>query len=80
VSGQGTGRIRDLVAANLRRAQEQRGLTARQLADAVGAAPEQVSKWRRAELMPSLAYLIRLAEVLDVDVAYFYAEQEEVPA
>lgn len=81
VTSQDTQHVRSRIASNLRRAQSESGLTGRQVADGVGATPDQVSKWRRGEVSPSLAYLIRLAEVLSVEVAYFYADHhDEVPA
>ena len=69
------------MASNIRRAQETSGMSGREVADQLGVTPDQFSKWRRGEVMPSLPYLAQLAEVLaDGDIAYFYADLDEVPA
>ena len=74
--------LRDRIAANIRRAQENKGMTGRQVADAVGATPMQYSKWRVGETPPGLGYMIKLADALtNGSVAYFYTEHDgEAPA
>src|SRR5712691_2739373 len=43
-----------------------RGLTQAQLARSVGVADTQVSRWRRGQVVPTLAYLQRLADTFGI--------------
>lgn len=80
VSSQPTSQLRVVVGANLKAAAEAKGLTQRQVADAVGATPAQVSKWMKGAHEPR-AYLFQLAELLtDGDVSAFYREPEDIAA
>ena len=45
---------------------QSRGLSQAQIARAVGVADAQVSRWRRGQVVPTVRYLQRLAETLDV--------------
>jgi transcriptional regulator with XRE-family HTH domain len=64
--------VRDLLAHNLRDLAARKGLTQRQVADAVGATPAQVSKWFTGKNEPR-TYLAPLAELLaDGEIARFY--------
>jgi DNA-binding XRE family transcriptional regulator len=53
---------RDAIAENLREARRQSGLTQVQVAQAIGAAQDQVSKWERGVVTPSMEWRIALAE------------------
>lgn len=53
---------RDAIAENLRDARRERGLTQVQVAEAIGAAQDQVSKWERGVVTPSMEWRIALAE------------------
>lgn len=44
-----------------------RGLTQAELARSVGVADTQVSRWRRGQVVPTLAYLQRLADTFGVE-------------
>jgi transcriptional regulator with XRE-family HTH domain len=45
---------------------QSRGLTQAQLARVVGVADTQVSRWRRGQVVPSVHYLQRIADTLEV--------------
>lgn len=76
VSRQATGQIRATIAANLVLGAAAKGLTQREVADAVGATPAQVSKWMNGHTEPR-AYLFKLADLLfDGRVADLYREPE----
>jgi DNA-binding XRE family transcriptional regulator len=53
---------RKVIADNLREARRQSGLTQVQVAQAIGAAQDQVSKWERGVVTPSMEWRIALAE------------------
>lgn len=44
-----------------------RGLTQAQLARSVGVADTQISRWRRGQVVPTLAYLQRLADTFGIE-------------
>src|SRR5437588_12755694 len=44
-----------------------RGMTQAQLARCVGVADTQISRWRRGQVVPTLAYLQRLADTFGVE-------------
>jgi transcriptional regulator with XRE-family HTH domain len=68
-------------ALNLRAAQAVKGLTTDELARELGISARLVQKWRAGSVTPRYENVRRLAEVLDVDVAYFYGTPAtEVPA
>jgi transcriptional regulator with XRE-family HTH domain len=48
---------------------QQRGWSQAQLARSVGVADTQVSRWRRGQVVPTLAYLQRLADTFGVERA-----------
>ena len=68
------GHLRRIVGANLRQAASEKGLSQREVADAVGATPAQVSKWFSGEHLPR-DYMFKLADLLtDGDVSILYRE------
>ncbi len=77
MASQAATHLRARIATNIRAAQSARGLTGRQIADAVGASPDQVAKWRLGRVTPGPERLMQLAAVLtDGDVSAFYAQPE----
>lgn len=67
-----TGHLRILVGGNINEARRKKGITQRDLADAVGATPTQVSNWVTGKQLP-LSYLSKLADVLtNGDISAFY--------
>jgi transcriptional regulator with XRE-family HTH domain len=69
------------VGANLRFARNEQGLTQRQVAEAVGVTPADVSRWERGKVEPSARFRFPLAELFfDGDVSALYREPDKEPA
>jgi transcriptional regulator with XRE-family HTH domain len=58
-----------IVGANIRRLRKAKGLTQEQLAHEAGVAMRYVAGVERAEENPSLKFLVKIAEALDVEPA-----------
>lgn len=56
---------------NLKSIRFRQGLSQKQVADYLMVSPQSVSKWERGEMLPSIDYLPKLAEVLNCDVSAF---------
>lgn len=81
MSSQETRQIKSIVGENIRSARDEKGMTQRALADAVnGLDSVAVSRWERGVVMPSMVSLVRLAEVLERDVSWFYVDRAEAAA
>jgi transcriptional regulator with XRE-family HTH domain len=73
--------IKQRVGANLAAARVAKGMTQRQVGEAVGAAGPDVSRWENGRVEPGPAYRQALADVLfDGDVSALYREPEEIAA
>ncbi len=72
MTSQATGDLATTVAENIRNARQAKGLTQRQLADAVGTDPGVVSKWERGKHTPGYPTLALLGVALEREVAWFY--------
>lgn len=59
----------EVVGANVRRLRKARGLTQEQLAHEAGVAMRYVAGVERAEENPSLRFLVKLADALEVEPA-----------
>lgn len=68
--------LKPTVAANIKHARAQAGLTQAELARRVERDVINVSRWERGRVMPSLESLIALASVLGVSVEWFYAARD----
>lgn len=67
------------VGANLRAARDARGLTQRQVGDAVGATGPDVSRWEVGRVEPGPLYRMRLADLFfDGDISALY-ESKRLP-
>jgi len=66
------------VGRNIRDARDAKDWTQRKLAAELGVDIRAVSRWERGGIMPSTKNLMRLAELLDRDPSWFYAERERV--
>ena len=65
------------VAANLKAAREARGLTQKQVADAIGVTNRDVSRWENGKVEPGRKYRFALAGFFFAgDLAALYAEPE----
>jgi transcriptional regulator with XRE-family HTH domain len=62
------------VAKRVRALRLQRGLTQTELSDALGVTFQQVQKYERGANRISAGRLFRIAKVLDVPVAFFFAD------
>jgi transcriptional regulator with XRE-family HTH domain/KaiC/GvpD/RAD55 family RecA-like ATPase len=71
-----TGRI-DL-GIRLKTVRTKRGLSQTELAKLVGVTPSTISQVESNIIYPSLPALLKMAEILSVDVSSFFQEQEEV--
>lgn len=74
-----TGQTRNLaliVGANLRAARDSLSLTQRELAQSVGGKTDaqRISDWERGVNRPSDLNLVRLARILERDLAWFYTD------
>lgn len=69
------------VAANLRAARAARDLTQRQVAEAVGVTPADVSRWESGRVEPSAKYRYPLADFFfDGDVSALYRDDAKAEA
>lgn len=57
---------------------ESKGLTPRELADAIGVTPPAIYQWEDGTTTPSLAHLERLVEVLGVTMERFYGRTPKI--
>jgi transcriptional regulator with XRE-family HTH domain len=58
------------LAAKLKQARKQRGLTQGQLAKRIGADIQRISKYERNILVPTTEIMVKLSEALDVSLDY----------
>lgn len=76
---QETSHVKALIAANLDAAIAARpGLTNRALGESIGKTEHQVWRWRNGRNTPETPTLIALADVLGVELAWFYTEHPEL--
>lgn len=67
---------RDYMALKLREAREAKGLTQKEVGDAVGRSFRTVSAWERADgAQPDADMLITLCILYEVPIGYFYEPQ-----
>ena len=67
--------IKSIVARNLADLRMKSGMTQLQLAEALNYSDKAVSKWERAESLPDLEVLIRIAEIYGVDLDYLISAE-----
>jgi len=67
--------MKGLVAGNIRTRRAELGLTQHQLAQRLGVDSQYVSRWERAQVLPSQTNLAALSLALGCDLGDFY-EQE----
>lgn len=66
--------FRRRVGARIRRAREAKGWTQTQLAQTMGVADAQVSRWETGRYLPVVPTLEQLAEVLEVPTEAFFRD------
>lgn len=77
MTSQPSRQIAQITGANLKAARAARGLTQRQVAEAVGATSMDVSRWETGRVEPGPGYRQKLAAALfDGDLAAIYATTE----
>lgn len=64
------------MGTNIRSAREAAGLAQRQLGDLIGVDGSDISRYERGIVRPGDDRLIRLADVLERDVSWFYGDHE----
>jgi transcriptional regulator with XRE-family HTH domain len=64
------------VAARIRAAQREAGLTNEQLAREIGVGARLVSKWRAGTVIPSMPNLTKLSHRLNKPLDWFFREDE----
>lgn len=69
--------VKNIVAKNLADLRMKNGMTQLQLADALNYSDKAVSKWERAESLPDLEVLIRIAAIYEVDLDYLISEEHD---
>lgn len=83
MTSQAPRQLKMIVAENIATARRDKGLTQRQLAEAVGTEGFAVSRWERATVSPSTMYLAAIAKALGREFAWFYTDHSpanEAPA
>lgn len=69
----------DHIAANIRRARLQRGLTQTALAKRLGVKQAAVSQWESSQSLPELKTRIELATILEIRLAQVGIPVKEIP-
>ena len=69
--------VKSIVARNLADLRMKNGMTQLQLAEALNYSDKAVSKWERAESLPDLEVLIRIAAIYDVDLDYLITAEHD---
>ena len=62
--------VREVLPVRLRELREQAGLTQAQVAEAVGTATVQISRYETGTILPSIDTLVKIADVLDASMDY----------
>lgn len=77
MASQAPKQIKTTIGLNIKAGREAKGLTQRQLAEALDTDPFQVSRWERGKVRPHDWTLVEIADVLAVDYAAFFTPIEE---
>ena len=73
-------RIKAAIAANIADLRKKAGMTQQDLADALSYTDKAVSKWERAESIPDVVILKRIADLFGVSLDYLLQEHSEAEA
>lgn len=65
--------------SKIRQLREEKGMTQRELAGAVGVSQPTVCDWENGKIIPELAKAIRLADLFDVSLDVIYGRAMEPP-
>ena len=66
--------IRDKVMHVLIECREEKEITQKDLADALGTKPTTVASWEQGKSLPSIAMLLRLSRYYNKSIGYMYGE------
>ena len=75
MASQAPRQIKTTIGLNLKAARKAKGLTQRELAQAVDTDAFQVSRWERGSVRPTDSTLVRLGQELDVDYGWFFTQE-----
>ncbi len=64
------------ISEKIKSGRKDRGMTQKDLAQAMNVSNQLVSKWETGESIPSVEYLMQLSEVLRVEIGYFLNAEE----
>ncbi len=67
--------LKGVVAKNIAALRQQRGMTQMELAEELNYSDKAISKWERAESLPDVAVLKRIAELFQVPLDYLVSEE-----
>lgn len=68
-----------MIGNKISEARKLKNMSQADLGDKIAISPQAVGKWERGESLPDILMLVRLSEVLDVDLNYFSAVHQELP-
>lgn len=74
------GDIKSAVAHNIIELRQAKNWTQMDLANELNYSDKAVSKWERAESIPSVAVLAEIAKLFDVSLDYLITEEHDLPA
>ena len=75
----GNDTIKSAIAANIAELRRKSGMTQQDLADALSYTDKAVSKWERAESIPDVVILKRIADLFGVTVDYLLRDNRDDP-
>lgn len=64
-----------MIGNKISEARKLKSMSQADLGDKIAISPQAVGKWERGESLPDILMLVRLSEVLDVDLNYFTTEE-----
>ena len=76
----GNDTIKSAIAANIAELRRKSGMTQQELADALSYTDKAVSKWERADSIPDVVILKRVADLFGVTVDYLLISHHDDPA
>lgn len=81
MTGRADGHLRGIVGDNIRKAMEEKDISAAELARRMGAHEKAVRRWRNGEMVPSFdKNMPLLAETLGYEQSWFFTDHNEKAA
>ena len=72
--------LKPIIAKNISNLRQQNNLTQGDLADKLNYSDKAISKWERAESIPDVAVLKKIADLFDVTLDYLVSENDKEPS